>query len=82
VSSFAEMVARELAKARAGHTPINSLHEGYAVIAEELDELWGQVRMRGGGRSAPAMLAELVQIGAMAQRCAEDLRMLGAGDHG
>lgn len=33
-------VAKELAQARATHAPMNSHHEGYAVILEELDELW------------------------------------------
>lgn len=30
----------ELTKARATHAPMNGHHEGYAVILEELDELW------------------------------------------
>lgn len=33
-------VAKELANARATHAHMNSHHEGYAVILEELDELW------------------------------------------
>src|SRR6476619_4813163 len=33
-------VQRELSQARATHAPMNSHHEGYAVILEELDELW------------------------------------------
>lgn len=33
-------VAKELAQARATHAPMNGHHEGYAVILEELDELW------------------------------------------
>lgn len=33
-------VEKELSQARATHAPMNSHHEGYAVILEELDELW------------------------------------------
>lgn len=33
-------VGVELAKARQTHAPMNGHHEGYAVILEELDELW------------------------------------------
>lgn len=33
-------VGEELAKARATHAPMNGHHEGYAVILEEVDELW------------------------------------------
>jgi len=39
-SKVIDEVAAELAKARATHAPMNSHHEGYAVILEELDELW------------------------------------------
>lgn len=77
---FAELVLDELARARGMYPkPQNSAHEGYSVLAEEVDELWDLVRGRtrrtdgSGGRDPSAMLAELVQIGAMAQRMAEDV---------
>lgn len=43
-----EVVCLEIAnayeKARDKHKPMNSPHEGYAVILEELDELWDEVK--------------------------------------
>lgn len=33
-------VGVELAKARQTHAPMNGHHEGYAVMLEEMDELW------------------------------------------
>lgn len=33
-------VQAELIKARATHAPMNGHHEGYAVMLEEMDELW------------------------------------------
>ena len=72
-SSFAARVAVELATAREYHDPINSLHEGYAVILEEVDELWEQVRAKRAARSPERILEELVQIAAMVQRTAEDV---------
>ena len=33
-------VERELAQARQTHAPMNGHHEGYAVMLEEMDELW------------------------------------------
>lgn len=39
-SRVLQEVDAELAKARATHAPMNGHHEGYAVILEELDELW------------------------------------------
>ena len=76
MATFREMVATELQLARAKHqTPINSPHEGYAVILEELDELWEWVRLQNHKRDPEAALSECVQIAAMAQRFAEDLRL-------
>jgi hypothetical protein len=70
VNVFEGLQRLELAKARAKFPPINSAHEGYGVIMEEICEFFDEVR---DDRRGPQMLAELVQIAAMAQRCAEDL---------
>lgn len=71
--TFADAVAKELASARQKHAPLINAHEGYAVILEELDEFWEEVRKRQAHRDPLAMLKELIQIGAMAQRTAEDV---------
>ncbi len=42
----------------------NSAHEGYAVILEELDELWDELKKRKPDREK--MRAEAIQVGAMA----------------
>jgi hypothetical protein len=80
VSGFAELVDEEVARARAKHAPIHSLHEGYAVLLEELDEFWEEVRAwRGGALPEPdeaqrdRARRELVQVAAMARRVYEDL---------
>lgn len=70
---FQELVEKELEKARSMHPSINSLHEGYAVILEELDELWDEVRKKSAQRDPMRIVEELVQIGAMCQRVAEDV---------
>lgn len=71
---FARRQREELAQARRKHPdPVLSLHEGYAILAEEVDELWDLVRQRTQRRSGAAVLEELVQVAAMAQRIAEDL---------
>jgi len=47
-----------------------SPHEGYAVILEELDELWEHVR---GDGDPMDMRDEAVQVAAMAVRFVQDL---------
>ena len=55
-------VRGEYIRARGKHQPMNSGHEGYAVIAEELDELWDDVKRD----DLPRAQAEAVQVAAMA----------------
>lgn len=77
-SPFAEKVAEELVKARCKHKDMKCAHEAYAVILEELDEAWDEIKSQ---RFQPAvLLAELVQVGAMAQRAAEDLGLIRKND--
>ena len=64
-------VADELAKAQSKHPPMHSGHEGWAVIREELDELWEHVR--SDTWRSPAARHEAVQIAAMAVRYIGDL---------
>lgn len=67
-------IAAELVRARAKHPgPFNSSHEGYAVLAEEVDELWDEVKKQTDERSFAKMRKEAVQIGAMALRFIEDV---------
>lgn len=71
---FPTLVKNELEKARKKH-PQNqhNLHEGYAIILEEVDEFWDVVKSQKPDVSHA--LEELVQIAAMCQRTAEDLKI-------
>jgi hypothetical protein len=62
----------ELRHAVGKFEPFNSPHEGYAVIKEELDELWDDVRKKNRGRSTAAR-GEAIQVAAMAVRYVVDL---------
>lgn len=73
---FASLVSAELRRARNGHDPIHSLHEGFAVLCEEVDELWEEVRKKAEDRNRGQVLAELIQVAAMARRIAEDLQFV------
>lgn len=77
-NGFEAAVAAELSRAcEAFPTPQNSAHEGFAILAEEVDELWEIVKQKQTARDPAAMLKELVQIGAMAQRMAEEIVLGG-----
>lgn len=71
--SFPKDVQDEIAAARKKHGAINSLHEGYGVILEELEEFWEQVKRKDSKRDYKEIYSELVQVAAMAQKCAEDV---------
>lgn len=57
-------VYKEVIRARTKHAPMRGAHEGYAVILEELDELWEEVKRREPDLSA--MRDEALQVAAMA----------------
>lgn len=63
----------ELAKAMLAWPSMNSAHEGYAVILEELDELWSHVKTKQKNRDLDAMRTEAIQVAAMALRFAIDV---------
>ena len=69
--SFPDRVAAELAAARVAHAPMNSLHEGYGVLLEEVDELWEEIKAKV--RNRQKLEDETVQIAAMCQRLYEDV---------
>jgi NTP pyrophosphatase (non-canonical NTP hydrolase) len=78
--SFAEMVMFELQKVRSNHPPIHSFHEGYAILLEEVDELWDECRKKPKKRCREDVLTELVQIASVCQRMAEDLRFISKNE--
>jgi hypothetical protein len=67
-------VLTELRKATNTHGHFHSGHEGYGVIAEELDELWDDVKAAKASTSYPEQTRrEAIQVAAMAMRFALDL---------
>lgn len=68
-------VEGEVQKACARFAAFNSAHEGYAVILEELEELWAEIKddKRTGDVRYVLMRKEAVQIAAMAVRFVLDL---------
>lgn len=70
-------VLQELSSAREAHGPMHSAHEGYAVIKEELDEAWDEIK----NNKIASARAEMIQVGAMALRFLVDVQP-EAGEEG
>ena len=68
-------VEEEVKRARALHGSMHSAHEGYAVLLEEIDELWAEIKQNpkklsfdGQERLKRKIRTEAVQVAAMAVR--------------
>jgi hypothetical protein len=66
-------VSAEVDRARSLYPRFNSLHEGYAVMLEEVEELWEMIRKSKELNADDRMRDEAIQIAAMAIRFIEDL---------
>jgi hypothetical protein len=61
-------IAEEVARAEAKYAGYHSSHEGYAVIKEEFDELWDEVKHDKCEGTLARQRAEAVQVAATAIR--------------
>jgi|WetSurMetagenome_2_1015567.scaffolds.fasta_scaffold104379_2 hypothetical protein len=79
-----EEVLKEYEKAAGKFSAFHSAHEGYAVIKEEVDELWDEVKHNPGGTDhaermqaskdhISLMREEAIQVAAMAMRFVYDV---------
>jgi hypothetical protein len=67
------LILYEFSRATALDSPLNSAHEGYAVILEELDELKAEVWKKPINRDREVMAKEAIQVAAMALRFLVDV---------
>jgi hypothetical protein len=73
IANALELIRLELARATEKHPgKFNSAHEGFAVLKEEVDELWDEVR----ANNRELQIAEVTQVGAMALRYILGSRMI------
>jgi hypothetical protein len=66
-------IAEECIKAMQRFPAFNTAHEGYAVLLEEVDELWEHVKIKQGLRLTHEMRREAIQVAAMALRFIHDI---------
>lgn len=65
------MIVKELSRAKIEHPPMFSFHEGYAILLEEMDELWSEIKKK---KVNPMKVKkEAIQVAAMAMRFLVDL---------
>ena len=62
----------EFEAACGAYEKFNSMHEGYAVLKEEVDELWDEIKKRPSKRDNERVRTEAIQVAAMALRLLVD----------
>lgn len=68
-----KLIQEEYENACKHYPPFNSAHEGYAILKEEVDELWTLVKVKQKNHDLASMRDEAVQIAAMALRFITDV---------
>lgn len=63
----------EYMHARTKFPAFNNFHEGYAVLLEELDELWDEIKKNSSIRDLEKIIDETIHVGAMATAILVDL---------
>lgn len=71
VKMLGSEVADELWQASHMCAPMHSPHEGYAVLLEEVEELWDEIKKKNP--SHVKMRAEALQVAAMGARFIHDI---------
>lgn len=66
-------IIAEYKSATSAFPAYHSAHEGFAVLAEEVDELWDHVKTNQKRRDIEAMKKECIQVAAVAIRFAIDI---------
>jgi hypothetical protein len=66
-------IENEFLRASDLYSDLHSNHEAYAVIKEEVDELWDEIKKYKNTRGNKFIKEELIQIGAMVVRYLDNL---------
>ena len=69
-----EAVDDEFRRATGLHKPFHSSHEGFAILLEEVDELWDAVKLNNSNATRNTqMRKEAIHVAAMALRFLHDV---------
>ena len=76
MSNFFEKVQEEVDKAKKVYpNDFNNFHEGYAVLLEEVDELWDEIKKKNPDLCN--LKKEVIQVSAMCKRIYDELLVKG-----
>lgn len=79
IEDILKSINDEVMEATMAWPPINSAHEGFGLIMEELDELREHIFMKQKNRDLQAMRHEAIQLAAMSIRLIHDVIDGGRG---
>ncbi|HKZ42981.1 MAG TPA: hypothetical protein VJ044_18625 [Candidatus Hodarchaeales archaeon] len=71
IQEYLRAIEKEYRRARTLYPPFHSYHEGYAILLEELDEFWEEIKKKRG--NLEKVENEITQVGAMALAILVDL---------
>lgn len=73
-------ITEELKRSYVHSETYASLHEAYAVLLEEVEEVWDITKQKRKDRSASELRAELVQVAAVAVKAILSMENFVGGD--
>lgn len=79
VYQIANEAGREAFEASINWPPMNSAHEGYGVLMEEVEEMWDEIKVNQKRRDLVKLRKEAIQVAAMAIRFVHDVCDGGRG---
>jgi NTP pyrophosphatase (non-canonical NTP hydrolase) len=79
-AEVAEDIDDEINRANRHGSAFSSLHEAYAIILEELDEVWDITKQKKKKRNALELRQELIQVAAMAIKAIHSLPNFVGGE--
>ena len=73
VSDVQQDISTEIGRARASFGSFRSAHEAYAILLEEVEELWAEIKVKQGKRDMARLYTGAVQVAAMATLLASEV---------
>lgn len=77
LTKYQDAIIREFTRATTMYGPFHTEHEAYAVLLEEVDELWDAVKLKQSDEFRRVKIEKgCIQVAAMALRFLHDTRVI------